>query len=151
RVKAGGERQARLEAMAANQVADGTLGGDMNAVRPFGCDAPRDRTGMRQRQADLGVRRQRHGGKSIRRKEAQLRAEWCGRPGKLAQRLPDTVDLRVPCIGRNEDADHAARTLLPSAAGPAACASAVQAMISSLPFACSATAVQLSTQSPQLT
>jgi hypothetical protein len=51
----------------------------------------------------------------------------------------------------DQNPDHAACTLLRRKRGFAASAESAQTMISSLPSMCSATAVQLSTQSPQLT
>src|SRR5262249_19424834 len=151
RVEVCRERQACSEPMAAGHMAYGALGGDMDGVRVLGDDAPRDRTGMRQREANFGVGRQRNGLESIRGEETQLRPERHGRASNFAQRLDDAVDLRVPCIGCDQNADRAARIFLLRDNGPAACVTVVQPMTSSLPSACSATAVQLSTQSPQLT
>ncbi len=70
------------------------------------------------------------------------------RPGHHRQRPRYTVDLRVPRVGPDQMRVQAARAVT-EATGAVCFNGSVQVMISKRPSSCSASAVQLSTQSPQ--
>src|SRR5262249_27230693 len=126
------------------------------AERPFRCDVngvrfhllqtPFDVARCGQRQSDLGVTRQRQGPEFLRRQKFNARTE----PGRFARHMPerahDPVDLRMPGVG-DDKYFHAACGCCTSAGS---LPSRVHVMMLNCPSCVSATAVQLSTQSPQL-
>ena len=103
---------------------------------------------VRQRQPQIGIARHRKGAERLRRQEAHLDAEALGRLRHHGQRPNHPVDLGMPRIGRDQDMRHAARAAT-RGTGAALRSGSVQVMISNRPSSCSASAVQLSTQSPQ--
>src|SRR4029078_2133340 len=103
-----------------------------------------------QRQADLRIARHGQGQELVRTEEFQFGAERPPLARHMSKRVDDAVDLRMPGIGGDKNLQAA------SALGDAAGASAatrpswVQMITSNRPSWRSATAVHLSTQSPQL-
>ena len=147
-VKARGERQAALAAIAPHQQPDRALGRDMNAVGLCRLDQFCDFCRVRQRQPQIGIARHRKSAKRLRRQETHLDAKSLGRLGHHGQRPNHPVDLGMPRIGCDQDMRHAARAAT-RGTGAALRSGSVQVMISNRPSSCSASAVQLSTQSPQ--
>ena len=166
RVIAGGEQAPALAAVAARRPADRALGGDVDVVGAGGVDAPRNLPRRSEREADVGVGRQRQGGEALRRQEDELGVELARRRRHALERMDDAVDLRPPGVGGDEDPDQAASasasTSASSATGaarPAICSRSRRAaanvfdhrITSSLPSSCSTTSEQDSTKSPVLT
>ena len=147
-VKTGGEGQTVLAAIAPHQKSDRAFGGDVNAVGPRRLDQFSDLPRARQRQPQIAIARQRKGAERLRRQEIDLDAKCLGGFRHHGQRADHPVDLGMPRIGRDQDFHQAARA---STRGTGAMrrTGSVQVMISKWPSSCSASAVQLSTQSPQ--
>ena len=120
----------------------------MNVVGPRLSDQSRNFRLIRQRQAQIAVARQRECAEILRSEEADLDPERLRRLRHHGQRAHHPVDLRMPRIGRDKNSHQAARAAI-EATGTDPRSGSVQAMISNRPSSCSASAVQLSTQSPQ--
>src|ERR1700688_1624884 len=126
-----------------------TFGCDMNGVRPRAIEPPLDVSGHRQREANFRIARHRQRPELPRAEEFQLGAERARFSCDVPQCAYHAVDLRMPCVGGDQDF-HAACDSASSATASTSSSVCVQVMISKHPSWCSATAVQLSTQSPQL-
>jgi hypothetical protein len=122
----------------------------MDRIRLLCRDPARDRAAPGDRQADAGIGRQGYTAQALRAEEADRCAKPRHDARDLAKSLHYAVDLRAPGVGGDEDAHQAARASATPSVSLAAAVVAVQVMISKRPSACSAIAVQLSTQSPQL-
>ncbi|MGY3357596.1 hypothetical protein ACVWZK_004259 [Bradyrhizobium sp. GM0.4] len=151
-VEAGREGQLALPAIAADHQADRPLRRDVDAVRARLFDQLRDSARARHGHPHVPIARHRKGAERLRRQEREFDVETFRGVGKLGQRPNHTVDLRVPGVGRDQDAHQAAfHAALAATCGTCAGFSAwsAQVMISKWPSSCSTSAVQLSTQSPQ--
>ena len=147
-VKARRERQAALAAIAPRPTARSDLRsrcGCCPALRPRSVG---DLRRMRQGQPQIRIARHREGSERLRREEADLHPKASRRLRHHGQRPHHPVDLGMPRIGRDQDVRHAARAAT-RASGAERRTGSVQVMISKRPSSCSASAVQLSTQSPQ--
>ncbi len=125
----------------------------MHEVGLHRLDPPHNHARGGQRQADFVIGGQRDGAEFLRGEELQARAQMDGFAGGVLQGAHDPVDLRMPGVRRDEDAHQAAACAAAVSVGSVTGTreGLVQRMISIRPSSCSATAVQLSTQSPQLT
>ena len=150
-VEAGGERQAALEADAAHGVAERPFGGDVDGVRLERVEPPLDLAGRHQRQPDFRIARHRQRPEQIRAEEFDIGAERARLARDMAERAHDAVHLWQPGVGRDQNFhDQAAFCCASLSIGALSSRPCVQVMISNVPSWPSATAVQLSTQSPQL-
>ncbi len=93
--------------MAPRHPAERTFGGDVHGVGLHRTEAPRDAAEARQRQPDLRIGRAGERVELVRRQHRHLDAERRQLDGEPLVRAHDAVDLRVPSVGRNEDAHHA--------------------------------------------
>ncbi len=149
------KRQVPAQTDPPHGVPDRSLGRDMDCVGTRLFEVPLDVAGGNEREPDLRIARHRQRPELIRAEKRDFGAERLCFLRDVTQRMHDAVDLRVPCVRRDQYL-HAVKR--PSPAGgragvsvaSALRAASVQVMISNWPSARSATAVQLSTQSPQL-
>ncbi len=151
-VIARGEGPPRLAAIVPGHEPDRSLRSDVDEIRTHLLHVARDRPWGYQRQSDLGISRARQRAEQRRGKEDHLEAELRRLLSKPLIGAHYPIDLRVPGIGRDKHPHQAAASnsstrvsavLMPSGG-------CVQRMISKTPSSVSATAVQLSTQSPVL-
>ena len=164
-VVAGGEDALAPEAIAPRQPADRAFGRDMDVVRRRLLDLAADPPQVRDRQANVGVGRQRRRPHALGGEEFEFRAEFGRRLGHPLQRRHDAVDLGPPGVGRDQDA-HQAASACASSARPspvsssnetgssirgASCRGVFQCSTSNRPSWCSTTSEQDSTKSPVLT
>src|SRR5262249_17825488 len=152
RVKAGREHQPIGAAMLPHQKTDRSFGGDMDGGGTQFDDLSRDGPPSREREAQTRVRRQRNARQPFRRKESDRGAERRRRSREFVEGMHHAVDVRMPSVGSNENTHQAARASA-TGASSSSCplVSVVHVRISKVPSPRSATAVQLSTQSPQFT
>ncbi|MGY4334449.1 hypothetical protein ACVWWG_008866 [Bradyrhizobium sp. LB7.2] len=107
-VEAGREGQLALAAIAADHQADRTFRCNVDAVRVRLFDQLRDPRGARHGQPHVPIARHRKGAERLRRQEREFDVEAFGGVSKLGQRPNHTVDLRVPGVGRDQNAHQAA-------------------------------------------
>ena len=123
----------------------------MDEVRPHLVDMARDRARADEGQSDLGICGTGQRAEARGNEEADLGAELRQLLRKPLIGADHPIHLGVPGIGRDEDAHQAAASS--SSAGDFGALTpwcGFQRMISKIPSSVSATAVQLSTQSPVL-
>jgi hypothetical protein len=87
--------------------ADRPLGRDMHGVEAPALDDRGGGAREGERHADLGIARQGDGDEAVRRQELDLHAETGERLRGLLERADDAVDLRMPGVGRDQDAHQA--------------------------------------------
>jgi hypothetical protein len=160
-VVAGGERAFAPQTIAPRQPADGAFGGDMNVVRRCLLDLAVDPPKVWEREANLGVGRQRGGPHALRGEEFEFGAEFGRRLGHPLQGRHDAVDLRSPGVCRDQDAHHAASACASCAVSSsnetgsstrgATSRRVFQCNTSNRPSQCSTTSEHDSTKSPVLT
>lgn len=107
-VEAGREGQLALPAIAADHQADRPLRRDVDAVRARLFDQLRDSARARHGHPHVPIARHRKGAERLWRQEREIDVETFGGVGKFGQRPNHTVDLRVPGVGRDQDAHQAA-------------------------------------------
>ena len=105
------ERQSALDAVAPHEVPDRAFGCDVNGIRRGALDAARNLARIRQRQAQAAIGRHRYRGEALGRQELDGDALLAQALGERHQRADDAVDLRMPSIGRDEQAHWTLRQL----------------------------------------